>query len=185
MPGELAQAGGAVVLPVTLQDRHDEIVQGGHRLRSDTASNVTGVLAQRDVAHVVQPVLNGPMPAAQAEQVGWPSPLGRQAGDLVVHLGVPTPLPLALVHEPTDPCQTGPHHLYASRPRSGMQRPNIDSPMPAINRPRAWCGLDRLERSAAAPATAPAGCPSLRAGSARLAGRCTRTGTAARTWHRP
>jgi hypothetical protein len=69
VPGEMAQAGGAVTYAVAMQNRHDEIAQSCHGLWSRATSNATGVLAKRDVSHVVQLVLNGPMHSTEAEQV--------------------------------------------------------------------------------------------------------------------
>ena len=158
VPGELAQAGRAVAQPGTLQHRHDEIAHSGHRLRGGTTPNLAGILTERDVAHVVQLVLDRPMRAAQAEQVRWPGPLRGQAGDLVMHLGAPAPFPLALVHQSADLPETRPDDPLLLQAGSRVERPNVDAPVPTVNRPCARRVLDRFERSAAAPAGAPVGC---------------------------
>jgi hypothetical protein len=53
VPSEVAQAGGAVAQPSTLEDRHDEIAHGRHGLRSHPTPNATGILAEGDVSDVV------------------------------------------------------------------------------------------------------------------------------------
>jgi len=50
----MAQAGGAVAHAVSMQNRHDEIAHSCHGLRGGTTPNATGVLAKRDVSHVMQ-----------------------------------------------------------------------------------------------------------------------------------
>jgi hypothetical protein len=99
------------------------------------------------------------MPAAQAEQVRRAGALRWQAGDLVVHLGVPAASPPTLVHEPAGLREPRPHQPGGGRAGAGMEGPAIDAPMAAVKRPRAGCGPDGLERNAAAPAAGPADCP--------------------------
>jgi hypothetical protein len=77
VPGKLAQARGAIAHSCTMKNRDDEIAHGCHGLRGGTASNATGVLAKSDVSHVVQLILNRPVPATQAEQVRGSGPLRR------------------------------------------------------------------------------------------------------------
>jgi hypothetical protein len=108
VPAEVAHAGGAIADPIALQHRHDEVPHGRHGLRSYAAPNTTGVLTEGDIPHVVQLVLDGPVSAAQAEQVCRSGAFRRQAGDLVVHFSVPVPIPLALVDEPANLCKTRP-----------------------------------------------------------------------------
>jgi hypothetical protein len=110
MPGEMAQAGGTIASAFTMQNRYDEIAHGCHSLRGGARPNATGILAERDVPHVVQLVLNRPVPATQAEQVRWSGPLRRQAGDPVMHLSVPVRVSLSLMDESTDLRQTRPGH---------------------------------------------------------------------------
>src|ERR1700730_6441783 len=138
----MAQARSAVADPFAMQNRHDEIAHGCHCLRSGTTPNATGILAERNVSHVVQLVLNRPVHSTQAEQVRWSGLLRRQAGDLVMHLGVPARLPLSLVHEPANLCQTRPRHRCKLGSSSHVEGSNIDPPMSAVNRSRA---LDRVE----------------------------------------
>jgi len=100
----MAQARGTIAYPVAMQNRYNEIAHGCHGLWGRATPNATGVLSEGDVSYIVQLILNGPVHSTQAEQVPWSGPLRRQAGDLVVHLGVPTRLPLSLMDESTDLC---------------------------------------------------------------------------------
>jgi hypothetical protein len=144
--------------PLALQHGHDQVAHGRHRLGSHAAPNAAGILAQRDIADMVQLVLDRPVASAQTEQLRGTGPLRWQAGDLVVHLRVPAPLPPTLVHEPTDLPESGPGAPWVVQTGLGMQGPDVNAPVPTIYRPCAGCGLDRLERSAVAPARALAGC---------------------------
>ncbi len=156
----MAQARGTIAYPFAMQNRYDEIAHGCHDLRGDTASNATGILAKRDVSHVMQLIFNRPVHSTQAEQVRWSGPLRRQAGDLVMHLRVPARLPLSLMYESTDLCQTRPGYRFILRSSSRMECSNIDPPMSAVNRSRALERLERRrERNAAEPAGASADCP--------------------------
>ena len=160
VPGKMAQARGTIAYPVAMQNRYNEIAHGCHDLRSGTASNATGILAKRDVSHVVQLILNRPVHSTQTEQVRRSGPLRRQAGDLVMHLRVPARLPLSLVDEPTDLCQTRPGHRFRRRSSSRMEGPNVNASMPAVNCSRTLEHLERRrERNAAEPAGASADCP--------------------------
>jgi hypothetical protein len=85
----VAQASRTIVQPVTLEHRHEQIADGGHRLRGRAAPNTAAVLPKGHVAHVVEFVLNRPVRAAQAQQLGRADELGWQAGDLVVDLDLP------------------------------------------------------------------------------------------------
>jgi hypothetical protein len=143
-----------------MQNREDEIAHGCHDVRGGAASNATGILAKGDVAHVVHLIFDRPVRSTQAEQVGGSGPLRRQAGDLVVHLGVPTRVPLRLMDESTDLCQTRPGQRFSLRCTSRVEGPNIDPTMAAVNRSRALARLERRrERNAAEPAGASADCP--------------------------
>jgi len=143
-----------------MQNGYDEIAHGCHGLRGGTASNATGVLAKGDVAHVVQLILNRPVHSTQAEQVRWSGPLRRQAGDPVMHLGMPVRVSLSLMDESTDLRQTRPGHRFSLQSNSCVECPNIDPAMAAVNRARALARRERRrERNAAAPAGALAGCP--------------------------
>lgn len=106
----MAQARGTIASPFAMQNRYDEIAHGRHNVRSGTASNATGILAKGDVSYVVQLIFNCPVDSTQAEQVRGSGPLRWQAGDLVMHLGVPARVPLSLMDESTDLCQTRPGH---------------------------------------------------------------------------
>jgi len=160
VPGKMAQAGGTIAYPVAMQNRDNEIAHGCHCLWGRATPNATGVLSEGDVSHVVQLILNRPVHSTQAEQVRWPGPLRGQAGDLVMHLRVPARLPLRLMDEPTNLCQTGPDHRLRRWSSSRMECPNIDPAMSVIN---CSCALEplerRRERNAAGPAGASADCP--------------------------
>src|SRR6266436_4663069 len=112
-----------------MQNRDDAIAPGCHSLRGGTASNATGVLAKGDVSHVVHLILNRPVRATQAEQVCGTGPLRRQAGDLVLHLSVPTRLPLSLMDESTDLRQPRPGYRFSLQSNSRVECPNVDPPM--------------------------------------------------------
>ena len=100
----MAQAGGPVASPVTMQNGHDEIAHSCHRVRGGAGPNTAGILAQADVSYVMQLVLDRPMHATEAEQVRWSGALRWQAGDFVMHLRVPTHVSLRLMDESTDLC---------------------------------------------------------------------------------
>jgi hypothetical protein len=102
VPRKVTQARGTIAHSCAMQNRDDEIAHGCHGLRSAASPNTTGVLAKGDVSHVVQLILNRPVRATQPEEVRWPGSLRRQAGDPVVHLGVPVRVPLSLMDESTD-----------------------------------------------------------------------------------
>jgi hypothetical protein len=104
VPGKVAQARSTIAHPFAMQNREGEIAHSCHSLRGSTTPHATGILAKRDVSHVVHLILDRPVRSTQAKQVRWSGPLRRQAGDLVVHLGVPTRLPLSLMDESTDLC---------------------------------------------------------------------------------
>jgi len=158
VPGEMAKTGRAIGHAVAMQHGHHEVAHSRHRLWRPSSPNTTRVFAQGDVAHIVQLVLNRPMRSTQAEQVRGAGPLWGQAGDLVVHFGVPASPALRLMHQPTHLGQAGPVDRGRVRVGSGMERPKVDPPMPIINGSRPLGGLDRRERSAARPAGARAGC---------------------------
>jgi hypothetical protein len=81
VPGKVAQASGTIAYPFAMQNRYDEIAHGCHDVRGGTASNATGILAEGNVSHVVQLILNRPVHSTQAEQVIGPA---RSGGKLVI-----------------------------------------------------------------------------------------------------
>ena len=155
----MTQAGGAVAHSIPVEHRHDEIADGGHGLWGSTAPDPAGILTQGHVPHVVQFVLDGPVRSAQAQQLGRPGELRRQAGDLVVDLNLPAATTAGLMDQAAQLLQAGPAQPAERLASTGVQRADLDAPVPAINRARARRRLDLLESSAGSPAAAPAGCP--------------------------
>jgi hypothetical protein len=77
-----------------------------------------------------------------------------------VHLGMPARLPLRLMNEPTDLCETRPGHRFRLGSNSRVEGPNVKASMAAVNRSRARERLERRrERNAAAPSGASVDCP--------------------------
>src|SRR5579859_7628597 len=141
-----------------MQNGYDEIAQSRHGLWGSASANATGVLAERDVSHVVQLILNCPVHSTKAEQVRGSGPPRRQARDLVVHLGLPMGVAACLMHEPKDLRQARPDDRFLLQARSRVQSANVEAAVPVVNRAGTRDSLDRLERNAAAPAGAPLDC---------------------------
>jgi hypothetical protein len=160
VPGEPAQPGRPIGQALSLQDGHHKIAQRGHGLWRSTGPNSTGVLAERDVADVVELVFNGPVPAVEAEQVCWPGSLRGQAGDLVMHFGMPATTALGLMHQPADLTQARPLQVALMLTHgASMKRPHIDAAVTTVNSSRPTFGWERRERSGAPPGARPPGSP--------------------------
>ena len=145
--------------PFTMEHRHDQIADGGHRLRGSAAPNTTAILPKGHVAHVVELVLNRPVRSAQAQQLGRADERRGQAGDLVVDLDLPPVTTPRLMDHPAHLLQAGPAQPAELLASTGVQRADLDAPMAAVNRARTGCRVHLLESSAGWPAAAPAGCP--------------------------
>src|SRR5260370_29878558 len=68
-PSEMAQRRGNVVIAVAAQQAKYRISQGGEGLGSGPGADLTGILPQRHIAHIVQPILDVPVLADQAQEL--------------------------------------------------------------------------------------------------------------------
>jgi hypothetical protein len=76
------------------QQSQGQIPRGGQELGSVPAPHAAGVLAQRDVADVMQAVLDPPVAPVELQEAGRVGLLGLEAGDPIGHLdGVLIALP--------------------------------------------------------------------------------------------
>ena len=145
--------------PFTMEHRHDQIADGGHRLRGSAAPNTTAILPKGHVAHVVELVLNRPVRSARAQQLGRADERRGQAGDLVVDLDLPPVTTPRLMDHPAHLLQARPTQPAELLDGIGVQRADLDATVPAVNGACAGGRLHVLESSAGEPAAGPAGCP--------------------------
>jgi hypothetical protein len=154
----VAQASRTIVQPFTMEQRHEQIADGGHRLRGRAAPHPAAVFPKGHVTHVVELVLDRPVRSAQAQQLGWPDELRGRAGDLVVDLDLPPAAASGLMDHAAHLLQAGPARPAELLASTGVERADLAAPMAAVNRARASGRLHALESSAGEPAAGLAGC---------------------------
>jgi hypothetical protein len=66
MAAVIAERGGEVDRPGAAQHADGQVAQGRHDLRGGPGADPGGVLGEGDVPHVVQPVLDSPVPPSRS-----------------------------------------------------------------------------------------------------------------------
>ena len=109
---------------------------------SRASPNSAGILAQGDVADVMELVLDRPMAPTEVEQVARAGLFRRQAGDLVVQLHPPVAAPPDLVQDAADLADTGPRTPAL---QTGLHVQGADLG-PAVGMVDGLGGIQRVER---------------------------------------
>jgi len=86
MIGKLSPALSNLVGSLAMNECHDEITQRRHDLWSMARAKLRAVFAKGDIAHIMERVLNAPMPTHQGEQASRTGCSGVKIGDEVDHL---------------------------------------------------------------------------------------------------